>query len=330
MDTIPSAGRMIRERYQVTRVLHQSAWSSVYFTSDKRFPGKWWAIKELRLHTQDQAERLRIESLFQETAISLASCIHPNIVRVVDFFCEHDHLYLVMEYVRGSSLQVIYDTSLQPLPDLEVAGWGIQLAEALQFVYFQQGKPAFLWDIRLSHIMLDDRNQIKLVDFGLAGLLDRERIYHQEMAVGNRTRGIHSLSAKMGYAAPELFGEGGDTSAQCHVYAVGAMLHQLLSRRDPASSPFVFPPLGSLNPQVSPRLEKVIEKATRYNAEERHGTLLELKKDLIGFVSSSKGAPSDSSQAAPEKEPPSTTAAVVAGGVFLLLFLLVLAYFLFF
>lgn len=263
-----SEGQIFRGRYKIQKLIHKGRWSSTYKASDLRFPGRWWAVKEIMIVARDPVEKLKIKSKFQKEAMELSGLNQPSLVKIVDFVVENDNLYLVTEYVEGKSLQEIYDKSSGPLSEKQVINWAIQLANALHYIHFQINKPLYFRDIKPGNIMITSKGEVKLVDYGLGRVFE----------VGDEIN-IAGMGT-MGYAAPEIFAEKSRIDIRSDVFTVGAILHQLLTKRDPTSTPFMFLPVGSLNPNASPYIEKIIEKATQYKPEDRHQSLMDLKKDL--------------------------------------------------
>ena len=82
-----------------------------------------------------------------------------------------------------------------------------------------------------------------------------------------------------GYAPPEQYGKG-QTDARSDVYALGVTLHQMLTGRDPSTSPFVFPPLRSLSPALSAGLEPVVAKALTLDQKGRYQSVRGMREAL--------------------------------------------------
>ena len=119
--------------------------------------------------------------------------------------------------------------------------------------------------------MINAQDHVVLVDFGIA----------KPFQVGQRG----TMIGTEGYSPPEQYR--GEASPLADIYALGATLHHALSHHDPRlEAPFSFNerPLRQINPNVSPVLEKVINKALQYNPEERFQTAEEFKEALLGVA----------------------------------------------
>jgi len=104
--------------------------------------------------------------------------------------------------------------------------------------------------------MLDRSGQIKLIDFGIARLLQP-----------GKAKDTAQLGT-VGYAPPEQYGQG-QTDARSDVYALGVTLHRLLTGYDPTVTPFNLPPICQLSPGISPTMEQVITRALEQNPRNR-------------------------------------------------------------
>ncbi|MCB0257377.1 MAG: hypothetical protein KDI55_26950, partial [Anaerolineae bacterium] len=74
----------------------------------------------------------------------------------------------------------------------------------------------------------------------------------------------------------------GQTDARSDVYSLGVVLHRLLTLHDPGSTPFALPPLRQINPQATPEMAQIIERATKVQASDRFGSMDELRQALTG------------------------------------------------
>lgn len=259
----------LQNRYVIVGRLGRGGMGAVYEAIDARITGKDWAVKEMSsaalLTPQEQQQAL---SAFRREAEMLARLSHPNLPAVTDFFSQGGKQYLVMERVRGKTLEELLHEQKTPFTEAQVLNWADQLCQVLDYLH-NQHPPIIFRDLKPANIMLDEMGRIKLIDFGIA------RLFRPEKTTDTQAMGTP------GYAAPEQYGHG-QTDARSDVYALGATLHALLSRRDPGQSPFIFPRLRSLNPDVSTNTEAVIHTAVETKAERRFSTIAQMRSALHG------------------------------------------------
>ncbi len=177
----------------------------------------------------------------------------------------------MVEYVRGEDLETILEEQEGFLSETDVLGWAIQVCDALVYMHSQRPEPLIFRDIKPANVMVDPRGRICLVSsFSMEP-------YHagREQDAG-RTEG---------YAPPEQYI--GYSDVRSDVYAVGATLHHLLTRRDPRKEQlfsFHDAPPRSLNPAISEELEAVILKAVKHYPEDRYQSAEELKTALLACL----------------------------------------------
>ncbi|MEZ6043577.1 MAG: serine/threonine-protein kinase [Planctomycetaceae bacterium] len=99
----------------------------------------------------------------------MQDCAHPNIVPTYDFGQDGDKLFLASEFVAGSTLQGRIEEG--PVTPREVAEWVAKIADA---VYFAHERGIIHRDIKPHNILIDDRGEPQLTDFGLARRTDDE------------------------------------------------------------------------------------------------------------------------------------------------------------
>lgn len=200
------------------------------------------AIKMLLPGTAD-VEQLR---RFRAEASAAAAIQHPNIVAIHEVGAWHGQPYIVFDYVPGRSLaQHITENRGLEAPDFSQAAiWARAIADALQTAH-DQG--ILHRDVKPSNILIDERGEPRLTDFGLAKRFDAESM----PSVSGQVVGSPS------YMPPEQAERGrGKVSRQSDVYGLGATLYHLLTGRAPFtgdSAAEVLHQVLSVEP-VSPRL----------------------------------------------------------------------------
>jgi serine/threonine-protein kinase len=120
--------------------------------------------------------------------------------------------------------------------------------------------------------MLTPQGQLKLVDFGIA------RLFKPGQAKDTQAFGT------VGYSAPEQYGRG-QTDARSDIYALGVLVHQLLTGYDPTSTPFRLPLANQVNPAISPQVGAVLAAATDSDPMRRHPTVGAFRDALFNAAS---------------------------------------------
>jgi len=255
------------ERYKIVKKLGQGGMGAVYMVSDLRLGGKYWAVKEMSdAALVDPQEKQIALQAFQNEAHLLASLRHPNLTQVMDYFEEGGKHYLVMDFISGQTLEEMIDLQKEPFTESLVIDWAVQIGDVLEYLH-SQPQPIIFRDLKPSNIMLEDDGKIKLIDFGIARLFKP-----------GKQKDTSSFGTA-GYAPPEQFGRG-QTDARSDIYSLGAMLHQLLTLRNPQDEPFKFPSIIPFNPGVSPNTDQSIQKAVYQDPDERWQNIHEFISSL--------------------------------------------------
>ena len=271
-DPVP----LLNGRYCVQQLLAQGGMGSVYTAGDVQQPGRVWALKEIDLAALDPAERQGAVADFRREATLLRTLRHANLVQVVDHFTAGDKEYLVMEYVQGEILPTFLrrrggaEAQLLPL--------ALQLCDVLDYLHART-PPIIYRDLKPSNIMVETATgQVKLIDFGIA------RFYKP-----GKQKDTHMLGTP-GFAPPEQYGNG-QTDARSDIFALGVTLHVLLTDYDVEQTPWSYPPVRTLNPQVSPQLEQIVAKATAMRVDQRYQTAADMRTALLTAPGTSPARP---------------------------------------
>lgn len=271
------AGTVLRNRYQVKKIIGQGGMGCIYLADDLRLEGRLCAVKEVEYDRALPEEMLQeARDQFQREATVLARLDHPNLPKVSDFFSIRDHDYLVMDFVPGKDLRQLMMEARQNntfLPEEDVLEWAKQLGEALKFLHIQE--PSILHrDIKPSNLKLTPSGLVKLVDFGLVKML----------APGEVTITVLQGQGTALYTPLEQYGgDSGHTDARSDIYAFGGTLYHLLTNEPPLNVRDRFLNPGSLsrirdiNPDVSTRTERAVHWALQLHPEDR-------PKDIDAFM----------------------------------------------
>jgi eukaryotic-like serine/threonine-protein kinase len=194
---------------------------------------------------------------FRREAHVLSRLSHPGVATVFDFDTKEDMDFLVMEYVPGGTLETRLLDGALPLE--EVARLGAEIADGLAAAH----RHGFLHrDLKPGNVVLTGGGRPKILDFGLARLLDHN-------ASGASLTQTRTIMGSLPYMAPEQFRDESET-VRTDVYALGAVLYEMATGRRPfdATRPEALmfdilhrspPPLRSLRPEAPADLARLIE-----------------------------------------------------------------------
>lgn len=263
-------GTVVRGRYKVVQVLDRGKLGAVYLVEDQQSSGRRRALKEIWDLFTDPDDRAQAWQKFEREAQTLMGLYHPGLPRIEEYFSRQGRIYIVMEYLEGQTLDSILRQSFSFLPEEQVVDWALQLCDVLDTLHSQE-PPIIFSDLRPANIILDRKGRLKLLDFGFTYLFDPARLTNVLKA------------GTVGYAPPEQYAGPEYTGPWSDIYALGITLHELLTRYDPTSHPFVLPPPRKLNPAISHRLSDIIVKATELDASRRYRTIMEMERALLAL-----------------------------------------------
>ena len=279
-------GVTLQDRYLILGILGAGGMSSVYKGRDLHFPNvtKLVAVKEMINLAADPTMYEMIVRNFEREADLLATLSHPAIPRIYDYFSQESSSYLVMEFIEGRDLEALLRETDTFIPTEKVVGWAVELCEVMIYLHNHQPQPVVFRDMKPSNVMIDQHGHIRLIDFGIA------RVFQPGLK--------GTMIGTEGYSPPEQYR--GEASPPGDIYALGATLHHLLTRRDPrAEPPFSFNdrPIREINSEVSAELEQVIYTALSYDPKDRFPTADAMRKALVtaarqtGILVKPSGAP---------------------------------------
>jgi eukaryotic-like serine/threonine-protein kinase len=281
-------GALVDERYEIMRLVGRGGMGAVYEASDRRL-GRRVAIK--LLSPEHAADPKRLARFRQEARVA-ASLEHENVVGLMDVGVAHDGSpYLVMEYLDGPNLRSLMGAvGRLPAPraaDLVIqACRGLEAAHAAGIVH-RDLKPENL----VVHRHADETDWLEIVDFGIAKLQTTE---HDALTTTGTAVGTAC------YMAPEQARGDREVDPRTDVYALGAILYELLSgaRVHPGGSynatlyhVLTQPvrPLAEAAPDCPPGLCKIVRRALERDAGARFESVAALARALAPFARTEEG-----------------------------------------
>ncbi len=216
------AGRTIG-KYTLDRPIGQGGMSTVWLAhrSDGRYEGQV-AVKMLNLALLVRAGTER----FEREGNVLARLAHPNIAHLIDAgIAAGSQPYLVLEYIEGEPIDRWCDRR-----GLDVRAKVHLFLDVLDAVAHAHSNLVLHRDLKPSNILVTPEGQVKLLDFGIATLLDARDAPAPPTALTQ----LNGQAFTPAYAAPEQV-QGGSVTTGTDVYALGVLLYQLLSGQHPTS-----------------------------------------------------------------------------------------------
>lgn len=266
-------------KYELIESLGQGGMAQVY-KANQRGLDRIVAVKVMHNHlakTGDFVQR------FQQEARMVGQLQHKNILRVIDFDIENDTYYLVMDYIKGGTLDNYLAQHGGILPVIEAMEIIAQLADALDYAH-KQG--TIHRDIKPGNVMFLNENFTDpvLTDFGLARMA---------MASEHLTA-TGTILGTPAYMSPEAM-RGEKVDERGDIFSLGVVLYQLVTGRVPytGDTPFSIitkrlteplPPPREVKPDLPDVVEKIILKALADVVAERYQTAGEFKADLEGAL----------------------------------------------
>ena len=268
------AGTILQNRYQIQEQIGAGGMGAVYLATDQRF-GSLLAIKENFFTDAD------LRRAFEREAQLLNGLRHPVLPRVSDYFEEGGEHFLVMEYIAGEDLSQILERK-GAFDVSDVLLWADQLLDALDYLHTQKF-PVVHRDIKPQNLKLTRRNQIILLDFGLAkgNVSDASR--------PSRASSVFGYSPA--YAPLEQI-QGAGTDSRSDIYSLGATLYHLLTGATPPdalaratavvnSRPDPLRTADKLNPKIPSSIAQVLHEAMSLNASLRPQTAEAMRNMLV-------------------------------------------------
>jgi len=252
-------GHILDRRYEIIEIIKEGGMGCVYRARDIRLDSEC-AVKEM-LNVEEKDGQDYSVRRFEEEALMLSKLRHAGLPVVRDYFIENGRYYLVMDYIRGKDLETVLQEELegQPLEEDDIINYSVQTLDVLEYLHNQ--KPQIIYrDLKPGNIMIRDYDRrVMLVDFGIARTI-RTDSSTTKTSIG--TFGYCAIEQVKGKPEP-----GSD------IYSMGATMHHMITGVQPQF--LTMEPVEKLNPRVSKKLQRIVNKATQENVENRFSSAKE-------------------------------------------------------
>ena len=176
--------------YRIIKKLGEGAAGTVYLVEDGQENSL--VAKEVDFSAFSD-DKKGAEELFEKEAYFMSLFDHNGIPKIIEYFKKENNAYLIMEYVKGHSLEDIIVNKARPFSRKQAVKWTIELTDIMDYLHNSFEKPVVYRDLKPSNIMITSDNEIKLIDFGIS------RYYNPDKDTDTMRLGTP------GYAAPEQF-----------------------------------------------------------------------------------------------------------------------------
>jgi serine/threonine-protein kinase len=265
------AGAQI-DSYRIEEPVARSGMATIYRAIDTR-DNRRVALKIP--HPDLEADPILFDRFQRESGIG-EKLDHPKVMRVYGGE-KRSRIYMVMEWCEGRLLRQILDEE-GPLPQERAIQITVEVLDALDYIH---ANGVVHRDLKPENIMVDANDQIKLIDFGIAGDSAARRLTYANFTA---TLGTPN------YISPEqVKGKRGD--GRSDIYAMGVILYEMLSGKLPFSGPSPLAamndrllnhplPPSVANPAISAQLQEVIYRALERDPKNRYAKASEFAWDL--------------------------------------------------
>ena len=273
-------------QYKILEKIGSGGQGTVYKALDTKL-NRTAVIKVLPPEITQKSSNFR---RFEREAQLCSQLDHPNICTIYDFSSADGLFYIAMQYVEGKNVRQL--VSGRPL-DLKVAvSVAIQVADALAYAH---SKNIIHRDIKAGNVMVSESGQAKILDFGLAKMLEDEQM---EITDGQDRSEITELGIPYGtatYAAPEQ-AKGERADHRSDIFSTGVLLYEMLTGIWAFQGKTVIDvrhqvlygtpkPVADMRKEpIPPQLQTIIDRALAKDPKDRYQKIAAMRDDLRGVL----------------------------------------------
>lgn len=254
-------------KYHIIKSLGSGGFGAVFLAKDT------WLNKEVAIKVPHK-QSLELFKLLKEPRLQ-AALNHPNIVRMISAEKEKKVFFMVMEYVKGETLEKVLERE-KVLDSSKAVEYILQIASAVDHAHKNK---IVHRDLRPSNIIINEEDVLKITDFGTSAWLNN--IAYASTRIGSPP-----------YMAPEQFL--GKATFQSDIYSIGCIFYELLLGRPPILDPDPFKILelakeGKITPprlknsRIPKDIDEIIMKCLSTNLEGRYQKASEIIRDISKF-----------------------------------------------
>ncbi len=262
--------------YIIVSLIGSGGMGSVYLAENKYIKQQKVAIKVINSNMINDFTRTKLAS----EAASLARMNHPNIVHFINYHIDKEgNIYLIMEYAEGHTLEEYIKKVSGLIVEEKICPLFEPLLDAFNYAHKHK---IIHKDIKPSNIVITNEGIPKILDFGIATILDED----------DETKDKDVIMGTPSYMSPEQV-EGKPLDQRSDIYSLGVLLHQMMTGNPPYDTTTIsehdiykhvvndeLPRMKTYYKYVSDKVQAVVDKATNKNTALRFQSCLEFKKAL--------------------------------------------------
>lgn len=271
----------IPARFEVMRQLGSGGMGAVYYAFDSVLERRV-AIKCLKELIVEDKERI---ARFKREAMTASALNHPNIVTIYDLIESNSRLLIVMELIRGDTLERVMCRQNLELPEILLIA--VQVSRGLEAVHRAR---IIHRDIKPANIMVGWDRVVKIVDFGIAVLQTHASPETDDTTVPLRLTAPHILVGTPSYMSPEQIRRE-TIDARSDMFSFGSVLYEMLT----GTRPFLGESAGEVlqsvldtdpappsrrNPQCSRKLDDLVMRCLAKRREDRPASMADVQGEL--------------------------------------------------
>ncbi len=265
--------------YKVEKLIADGGMSSVY-EGVHMLLGRRVAIKQLNpLLAQKEGVKERLKN----EAITLSKLKHPHIVTIYDYIDCDEGTFIIEELINGTPLNEYIKTESGPIPEPKAIKYMLQMLDAIGYMH---SRNIIHRDIKPGNFVITPDNEVKILDFGIAQMLDMPSPH------------ITKPGTKVGtalYMSPQQV-KGQPLDRRTDIYSLGITFFHMLTGQHPYSNKLSeyeiynkiindpLPPPSSIYAGVSPQMEEIIYKATAKRPLDRYQDCNAFKRDILAIM----------------------------------------------
>ncbi|MCM1467432.1 MAG: serine/threonine protein kinase [Alistipes sp.] len=248
--------KILGRRYRVGRRIGKGGMGCVYqvYCGESN---RQYAAKVIENTVGDQGE---------EEARLLSKLNHPMLPEIREYFHYDYFTVIIMEYIYGSNMEE-YIKKNGPASRKKAVLYLRQLADVLTYLHGQK-PPVIYRDLKPSNIMVENKDSLKLIDFGTARSFKGE--------AGSDTVALGTP----GYAAPEQLSGVAQSDARTDIYSLGATMYYILTGIDIGRPPFEAKPIHLIRSDIDDNLSDIIVRCLQKNPDSRFQSVADLIREL--------------------------------------------------